>query len=105
MSEHELTVDNFDASVLQAEKPVLVDFWAPWCGPCQAMGPIIEELAKEFTGKVKVGKINVDENSKTAQDFAIMSIPALKIFKGGKVVQEFVGMQAKETLSEALRKA
>jgi thioredoxin 1 len=100
-----LTDQNFEAEVLKSDKVVLVDFWAPWCGPCIAMGPIIEELAKEFEGKAKVGKINVDENSKTAQDFAIMSIPALKIFKGGKVVQEFVGMQAKETLKSALEKA
>ncbi len=99
------TDQNFDQEVLKSEKVVLVDFWAPWCGPCLAMGPIIEELAKEFDGKAVVGKINVDENSKTAQDFAIMSIPALKIFKGGKVVQEFVGMQAKETLKDALEKA
>lgn len=100
-----LTDQNFEAEVLKSDKPVLVDFWAPWCGPCLAMGPIIEELAKEFDGKAKVGKINVDENSKTAQEFSIMSIPALKIFKGGKVVKEFVGMQAKETLKEALEKA
>jgi thioredoxin 1 len=100
-----LTDQNFETEVLKNEGVVLVDFWAPWCGPCLAMGPVIEELAKELEGKVKVGKINVDENSKTAQDFAIMSIPALKIFKGGKVVQEFVGMQAKEVLKEALEKA
>ncbi|MEI7425575.1 MAG: thioredoxin [Candidatus Moraniibacteriota bacterium] len=98
------TDQNFDQEVLKSDKPVLVDFWAPWCGPCQAMGPIIEELAKELDGKVKVGKLNVDENSKTAQDFSIMSIPALKIFKAGKVVQEFVGMQAKEVLKSALEK-
>lgn len=100
-----LTDQNFETEVLKNEGVVLVDFWAPWCGPCLAMGPVIEELAKELEGKVKVGKINVDENSKTAQDFAIMSIPALKIFKGGKVVQEFVGMQAKEVLKEAVEKA
>ncbi|MFZ2226773.1 MAG: thioredoxin [Candidatus Moraniibacteriota bacterium] len=103
--EQVFTDQNFDAEVLKSDKPVLVDFWAPWCGPCQAMGPVIEELAKEFEGKAVVGKLNVDENSKTAQEYAIMSIPALKIFKGGKVVQEFVGMQAKETLKEALEKA
>jgi thioredoxin 1 len=103
--EQVFTDQNFDQEVLKSEGVVLVDFWAPWCGPCLAMGPIIEELAKELDGKVKVGKINVDENSKTAQDFAIMSIPALKIFKGGVVVQEFVGMQAKEVLKEALEKA
>ena len=99
------TDQNFDQEVLKSDKPVLVDFWAPWCGPCQAMGPVIEELAKEMEGKAVVGKINVDENSKTAQDFGIMSIPALKIFKGGKVVQEFVGMQAKEVLKSALENA
>lgn len=99
------TDQNFDQEVLKNNQPVLVDFWAPWCGPCQAMGPVIEELAKEFEGKAKVGKINVDENPKSAQEFAIMSIPALKIFKGGKVVQEFVGMQAKETLKDAMEKA
>lgn len=98
----EFSDQNFEVEVLKSDKPVLVDFWAPWCGPCQAMGPIIEELSKEMEGKVKVGKINVDENSKIAQDFSIMSIPALKIFKGGKVVQEFIGMQAKETLKNAL---
>lgn len=99
------TDQNFDQEVLKSERPVLVDFWAPWCGPCQAMGPVIEELAKEVEGKAKVGKINVDENSKTAEENGIMSIPALKIFKGGKVVQEFVGMQAKEVLKNALENA
>jgi thioredoxin 1 len=96
------TDQNFEADVLKSDVPVLVDFWAPWCGPCQAMGPIIEELAKDFEGKAKVGKLNVDENSKIAGDFSIMSIPALKIFKSGKVVKEFMGMQAKETLKSAL---
>ena len=100
-----LTDQNFDQEVLKSDKAVLVDFWAPWCGPCQAMGPVISELAKEFEGKAKVGKLNVDENSKTAGDFAIMSIPALKIFKEGKMVQEFIGMQTKETLKSALESA
>jgi thioredoxin 1 len=100
--EQVFTDQNFETDVLKSDVPVLVDFWAPWCGPCQAMGPIISELAKEFSGKAKVGKLNVDENSKIAGDFSIMSIPALKIFKGGKVVKEFVGMQAKETLKSAL---
>ncbi len=99
----EFTDQNFDQEVLKSDKPVLVDFWAPWCGPCQAMGPIIDELAKEFEGKAKVGKLNVDENSKIAQDFAVMSIPSLKIFKDGKVAQEFTGVQAKETLKNALK--
>jgi len=96
------TDQNFDQEVLKSDQPVLVDFWAPWCGPCQAMGPIIDELAKEFEGKAKVGKLNVDENSKIAEDFGIMSIPSLKIFKDGKVAQEFTGVQVKETLKNAL---
>ena len=101
----EFTDQNFDQEVLKSDKPVLVDFWAPWCGPCQAMGPIIEELANEYEGKVKVGKINVDENAQTAEKYEIMSIPSLKIFKGGQVIEELVGMQAKENLKSALDRA
>jgi thioredoxin 1 len=101
----ELTDQNFNQEVLKSEKPALVDFWAPWCGPCQVMGPIIEDLAKEMGDKFKVGKINVDENSETAQKFGIMSIPAIKIFKGGQVVKEFVGVQNKDALKDALEKA
>lgn len=99
------TDQNFEQEVLKSEKPALVDFWAPWCGPCRVMGPIIEELAKEMGDKFKIGKINVDENSETARKFGIMSIPAIKIFKGGQVVKEFVGVQSKDTLKEALEKA
>ena len=98
------TDQNFDQEVLKSDLPVLVDFWAPWCGPCQMMGPVIEELAKEFSGKVKIGKLNVDENGVTAQNFSIMSIPSLKVFKGGQVIKEFVGVQAKETLKSELEK-
>ncbi len=98
------TDQNFDQEVIKSDKPVLVDFWAPWCGPCQAMGPVIDELAKEFEGKVKVGKINVDENNEKSQEFGVMSIPSLKIFKGGKVVKEFTGMQSKDVLVEELNK-
>jgi len=98
------TDQNFDQEVLKSDKPVLVDFWAPWCGPCQMMGPIIEDLAKQMEGKAKVGKLNVDENSQTAQKFGIMSIPALKIFKGGQVVKEFVGVQSADVLKEELNK-
>ncbi len=99
----EFTDQNFDQEVLKNDKLVLVDFWAPWCGPCQMMGPIIEELAREMVNEVKAGKLNVDENSKTAEEFSIMSIPALKIFKNGKVVKDFIGVQAKETLKDALK--
>lgn len=97
----ELTDANFDAEVLKSEKPVLVDFWAPWCGPCQMMGPVIEQLAGEMS-TVKIGKLDVDENPNTASAYGIMSIPALKIFKEGKVVKEFVGVQSKDTLKAEL---
>lgn len=99
------TDQNFEQEVLKSSMPVLVDFWAPWCGPCQVMGPIIEDLAKETGDKFKIGKINVDEHQETASKFGIMSIPALKIFKGGQVVKEFVGVQSKDALKEALEKA
>ena len=100
----EFTDQNFDQEVLKSDKPVFVDFWAPWCGPCQVMGPIIEELAQEMGDKAKIGKINVDEHSEIASKFGIMSIPTMKIFKNGKIVKEFVGVQAKDILKEELEK-
>jgi thioredoxin 1 len=100
----EFTDQNFDQEVTKSEKPTLVDFWAPWCGPCQMMGPVIEELAKKMEGKAKIGKLNVDENPETAQRYGIMSIPSLKIFKGGQVVKELVGVQSKDVLMEELNK-
>jgi thioredoxin 1 len=100
--EMEFTDQNFDQEVIKANVPVLVDFWAPWCGPCQMMGPIIKELAEQMGEKAKVGKLNVDENGSIASQYGIMSIPALKIFKGGKVVKEYVGVQALENLKKAL---
>jgi thioredoxin 1 len=87
---------NFEAEVLQSRIPVMVDFWATWCGPCLMAGPIIEELAKELEGKVKVGKMNVDENPDTPLKFNIMSIPTVIVFKGGKEVGRQVGFSGKE---------
>jgi thioredoxin 1 len=98
----ELTDKNFEQEVMKSDKPVLVDFWATWCGPCQMMGPIIEELSKEMEGKVKIGKLEVDSNPEIAEKYEIMSIPVLKVFKGGQVVKEFVGLQNKEILKKEL---
>ena len=100
----ELTDQNFDQEVIKSDKPVLVDFWAPWCGPCQMMGPIIDELAEEMKDKMKIGKVNVDENSEISSKYEVMSIPALKVFKDGKIVKEFVGAQNKMILKGELEK-
>ncbi|MFC1622994.1 thioredoxin [Patescibacteria group bacterium] len=98
----EFTDQNFEEEVVSSDQVVLVDFWAPWCGPCQMMGPIIDELAKDVEGKFKVGKVNVDENSEIASKYGIMSIPAIKIFKGGEIVKEFTGVQDKDSLKTEL---
>lgn len=90
--------NNFKQEVLKSEKPVLVDFYADWCGPCQMMGPVIEKIAEELDGKAKVGKINVDENPDVAIEYNVMSIPTLIIFKEGKEVKRFVGVTDKEEL-------
>ncbi len=89
---------NFQGEVLQSDKPVLVDFWAIWCGPCKMIAPIIEELAKEYDGKLKVTKMDVDANPKTAMQYGIRSIPTLLIFKGGQVVEQIVGAVSKRHL-------
>ena len=96
--ELKLSLENFKEEVLNSEKPVLVDFYADWCGPCNAMAPVIEELAKELEGKAKVGKVNVDENSDIAVEYNVMSIPTLIIFKNGKEEKRLVGLRDKEEL-------
>ena len=100
----EFTDQNFEQEVLQHDKLVVVDFWAPWCGPCQIMGPILEELSGEVKDSAKVGKLNVDDNPGIASKYGIMSIPTIKIFKGGQVVKEFVGVKQKEDLKAELAK-
>ena len=101
----EFTDKNFEEEVLKSDKPVLVDFWAPWCGPCQMMAPIVDDTAKEAKEVGKVGKLNVDENPETAQKYGVMSIPTLIIFKKGENVKQLVGVQSKEVLIGELKKA
>ena len=100
----QLTDDSFEADVLNASGLVLVDFWAEWCGPCKALGPTIEALATEFDGKVKVGKLNVDENPETSQKFGIRSIPTVILLKDGEIVEKLVGNQPKSAFVEAINK-
>ena len=102
MSEVVLTDANFKAEVLDYKGVVMVDFWAPWCGPCRMLGPVVEELAGEYAGKVKVAKLNVDEAPDTSTQFGVSSIPTLVFFKDGKVVSQTVGLQTKSALQEKL---
>lgn len=104
MSELTLTDANFDTTVLPSPQPVLIDFWAPWCGPCRLMSPLVEEVAKELEGKVSVGKINVDDHPALAQCFNVLSIPTFVIFKGGKSVDQFSGSMSKQDLKKRLEK-
>lgn len=102
MSEVILNDSNFDAEVLQYKGVAMVDFWAPWCGPCRMLAPVVEELAGEYAGKVKVAKLNVDEAPDTSTQFGVSSIPTLIFFKDGKVVSQTVGLQTKSALQEKL---
>ena len=96
MSEIVITSDNFDEVVMQATQPVLVDFWATWCGPCRMLAPVIEELADEYDGKIVVGKIDVDECPELAAEFGVSSIPMVALFRNGEVVQTMVGYRPKD---------
>ena len=103
MSEHIFTDQNFSKEVLESTTPVLVDLWAPWCGPCRMLSPLVEELAKEYADKgIVIGKLNVDENPDTATKYHVMSIPTLLFFKDGEVVEQMVGMQTKEALKKKI---
>jgi thioredoxin len=95
----------FDTEVLNSDKPALVDFWAPWCGPCRAIAPVLDELANEYKGKVTVAKVNVDENRKLAGNHGVMSIPTMILFKNGKVMDKLIGLVPKERLKELMDKA
>ena len=98
----ELSEQDFETEVLQSAEPVLVDFWAPWCGPCRMLAPIVEELARENAGSLRVAKINIDDSPSIAASYGINSIPTLIIFKGGEVADRFVGVQPKKRLQDAI---
>jgi thioredoxin 1 len=98
----EITDQSFQEMVLNSDKPVLVDFWAVWCGPCRTLGPIIEEVANDFEGKAIVGKVDVDNNQQVSEDYGIRNIPTVLIFKNGEVVDKIVGVASKEVISEKL---
>ena len=103
MAELKITRENFENEVMKSDIPVLIDFWAPWCGPCRMMGPIIEQLAEEYEGKAKVGKVNVDEEGELSQAFGVMSIPIIVLVKDGKVVKQAVGARPKAEVEAMLQ--
>jgi thioredoxin len=100
----EVTDSNFDQDVLKSDKPVLIDFWAAWCGPCRALAPIVDELATAYEGKVKVAKMDVDRNSATPMRYGVRGIPTLLVFKGGQVKEQIVGYVPKEQIQKAIDK-
>ena len=97
-----LTKETFKQQISEVDKPVIVDFWAPWCAPCRMMGPVIEQLATEYDGKAKVGKVNVDEETGLAQQFQVMSIPTIVLMKNGKVINQLIGVRSKAELESLL---
>ena len=103
MAEIKITKNNFEKEVLNSDIPVLLDFWATWCGPCRMIAPFVEQIAEEYEGKVKVGKVNVDEESELAVKFGIMSIPTIMVFKNGKAMNTAVGYRSKEQLEELIK--
>lgn len=102
MATVEITTENFDSEVVNAQGKVLVDFWASWCGPCRMIAPVLDELAEEYAGRVKICKVNVDEEPALAQRYKIMSIPAVFLFRGGEVVEKMVGARPKQAFADAI---